>query len=257
METFRQQLEATRNAPVQTYMGFTVGDAGVYRLFLYELLTSILGPLPGGAGFLLRKVFYKALFKHVGKGLIIGRNVVIRHPGKITIGDNVTIDDNCLIDARGSGEHGIVLEDRVIVNRNCMIQSKSGPVRVGRRTSLGSNSVIVSLCGVDFGEGVLTAGGVYISAGTYDDNDPETPIADQKAHTEGPINIGRNSWIGTCAVILDGINVGEGAVVGAGAVVTKDVPSHAIAAGVPAKVIKNRRNQPSDMQNTNKAEYER
>ena len=53
-----------------------------------------------------------------------------------------------------------------------------------------------------------------------------------------PIHIGMNVWIGAHATILPGVNIGDGAIIGAGAVVNKDIPSNAVAVGVPAKVIK-------------------
>ena len=236
----RNKLAQGQSSPLRTYRDITVGDVGVVRFLIYETLTSLLGPLPGGAGFFLRKTFYPNMFAKVGKGFIIGRNVVIRHPDKITVGDNVTIDDNCLIDARGAGDNGVVLEDGVIVNRNCMIQAKNGSIRLGRRTSLGSNSVLVSLGGVDIGEAVLTAGGCYISAGSYKFDRLDTPVMDQQAYTKGPIRIGANSWLGTCVVVLDGVSIGAGTVVGAGAVVTQNLPENSVAVGVPAKIIQYR-----------------
>lgn len=235
---FRNTISTGRHSPLKTYINLTVGDVGLFDFLIYEFLLSVLGPMPGGAGILLRKIFYPRLFNQTGKGLIIGRNVVIRHPNKISIGENVTIDDNCLIDARGSGSEGFTLEDEVIINRNCMVQAKSGPVRFGSRSSLGSNSVVVSLSGVDIDEAVLMAGGIYISAGAYNFDDSRLPIMDQGAFSKGHIHIGPNSWIGTCAVILDGVKIGRGAVVGAGSVVTKNVPSRSIVVGAPAKVVK-------------------
>ena len=237
---FRDKLEEGRISPFKTYMDLTVGDVNFSRFLIYEFLTFFLGSLSGGVGFFLRKLFYPRLFRKVGRGLIIGRNVVIRHPDKIDLGDNVTIDDNCLIDARGAGPEGVVFEDQVIINRNCMIQAKSGPIKIGSRTSLGSNSVVVSLDGVNLGEAVLTAGGIYISAGSYNFDDPDCPIMDQGAYTKGPINIGARSWLGTGVIVLDGVNIGAGTVIGAAAVVNKDIPQNAIAFGIPAKVKKNR-----------------
>lgn len=233
---FRDRLEEGRSSPLRTYMDLTVGEAAFPRFLMYELFTSLLGPLPGGAGFMLRKIFYPRLFKEVGHGLIIGRNIVVRHPNKIVLGDNVTIDDNCLIDARGAGSEGLILEDGVIINRNCMIQAKAGPIRLGKRTSIGSNSVIVSMAGVELGEAVLTAGGCQISAGSYHFEDPEKPVMDQGAYTKGPIRIGEKVWLGTGVIVLDAVSVGVGAVIGAGSLVNKDIPSNAVAFGVPAKV---------------------
>ncbi len=239
-QIIRQKLGEARRSPLRVYRDLTVGPVGFGRFLWYELLTSTLGPLPGGLGLVLRKLFYPKLFGRCGRGLIVGRNVVLRHPGNMVIGDNVTIDDNCVLDGRGAGAEGFVLEDEVLINRNCLLLAKAGPIRIGRRTSLGSNSVVVSLAGVEFGEAVLAAGGIAITAGSYHFDDPKRPIMDQGAFTKGPIRIGAGSWIGTGAVILDGMSVGEGAVVGAGAIVTKNVPDRAIVVGNPARVLRYR-----------------
>ena len=239
-QLIRGKLEQARTSPLRTYMDLTVGDVGFHRFLIYELLTSIFGPIPGGAGFFLRKKFYPPLFKSCGKGLIIGRNVIIRHPDKIVLGNNVTVDDNCLIDARGADPLGLVLEDNVIINRNCMIQAKSGPIRLGKRTSIGSNSVIVSMAGVTVGEAVLTAGNCYISAGAYHFKDPQLAVMDQGAYSKGPIEIGAGSWLGTGVIILDGVKVGTGVVVGAGSALTKDMPANTVCVGIPAKILKTR-----------------
>jgi acetyltransferase-like isoleucine patch superfamily enzyme len=231
----RKKLENAQHSPVRTYIDLTVGNVRFSRFLLYEFLTCLLGPLPGGLGFFLRKRFYPMLFKKVGKGMIIGRNVVIRHPDKIELGDYVTIDDNSLIDARGAGSFGVVIGNNVIINRNCMVQAKAGPIKLGKRTSIGSNSAIVSMSGVEVGEAVLTGGGCYISSGTYHTGHPEKAIMDQGVYSKGPIRIGAKALIGTGVTVLDGVTIGEGAVIGAGAVVTKDIPGYSIATGIPAK----------------------
>lgn len=238
-EVIRERLSRARASPVQTYMELTVGSTGLRRLVAYEVLTSLLGPLPGGLGFLLRRRLYRGLFRKVGSGLILGRNVVIRHPAKIELGNHVTIDDNALLDARGSNP-GLVLEDEVIINRNCLLQAKVGAIRVGRRSSIGSNSVLVSMAGLDIGEAVLIAGGCYLSAGAYRFSDATRPIMEQGPYSKGPLTIGDDVWIGTGAIILDGVTVGRGAVVGAGAVVTRDVPERSVVGGVPARLIRMR-----------------
>ena len=239
-ENIRTKLAAGTASPLTTYRLLTVGETGFFRFLRYELVTSLFGPMPGGLGYYLRKKFYAKLFKRIGRGCIIGRNVVIRHPQNIELGDNVTIDDNCVIDGRGAGDEGVVLGDNVLVNRNCLILAKTGPIRLGARSSLGSNSVIVSMAGIEFGEAVLTAGGCYFTAGAYRFDDVDTPIMDQAAFSKGPICIGEKAWIGTGALILDGITVGRGAIVGAGAVVTKPVPDGAIVVGNPARILRNR-----------------
>ena len=238
-QLIRKKLAGAAQSPMRAYRELTEGpDASWGRFALYETLTCLLGPLPGGAGLFLRKQFYPLLFKRVGRGLIIGRNVVIRHPRRIELGDHVTIDDNCLLDGRGAGAAGLVLEDNVIVNRNCMLQCKAGPIRLGRRASVGGNSVLVSLAGLDIGEAVLTGAGCCLSAGAYHFAETDKAVMDQGAYTKGPIEVGANAWLGTSVIVLDGVSIGRGAVIGAGAVVTKNIPDYAIAAGVPARIIR-------------------
>lgn len=239
-ELIRGRLVKAHKSPLKAYIEFTVGNVSFFRFLLYETLTCVLGPMPGLIGFYLRRKFYTLLFRETGRGLIIGRNVTIRHPDKIAIADNVTIDDNCIIDARGAGTIGLVLEDNVIINRNCMIQAKAGPIRLGTRTSIGSYSMITSLDGVEIGEAVLTGGRCYLSAGAYHFNNPEIPIMDQGAYAKGTIKIGNKSYLGAGAMIVGGIKVGIGAVIGAGAVVVNDVSEGAIVAGNPAKLLRYR-----------------
>ena len=239
--SIREKLAKGQDSPLRTYIELTVGNICFLRFLLYEFLTSVLGPMPGGIGFFLRKKFFPLLFRKSGKGLIIGRNVVFRHPHTIVIGDNVTIDDNCLIDGHGAGENGIVLEDHVIINRNCMVQAKAGPIKLGRRTSIGSNSTIVSMRGIEFGEAVLVAGGCYFSAGYYNYDALDIPIMDQGLYSKGPICIGAKAWFGTGVIVLDGVQIGEGAVVGAGAVVVKNIEDYSVAAGIPAKLLRLRK----------------
>jgi acetyltransferase-like isoleucine patch superfamily enzyme len=68
-------------------------------------------------------------------------------------------------------------------------------------------------------------------------DDPNIPIVDQ-GYVTSPIRIGRDCWIGCNAVILKGVSIGDGAVIAAGAVVTKDVPPRCLAGGVPARIIR-------------------
>jgi acetyltransferase-like isoleucine patch superfamily enzyme len=236
----RKKLAAVAQSPIRAYKDLTVGEASLGYFVLYEFLTCMLGPLPGGIGFFLRKQFYPKLFQRVGKGLIIGRNVVIRHPWKIALGNNVTIDDNCLLDGRGAEEFGIMLDDDVIINRNCMLVAKEGMIRIGNSTSIGSNSVVVSLAGVDVGESVLTAAGCYISAGAYHFEKSTKPVMNQGTYSKGPIVIGANCWLGTGVIVLDDVSIGCGAVIGAGAVVVKDILNYGVAVGVPAKTVRYR-----------------
>ena len=87
--------------------------------------------------------------------------------------------------------------------------------------------------GIAIGDGTLI--GHHVVLATLNHN--EDPANRQQLYGK-PIHIGKNVWIGSNATILQGVTIGDGAVIAAGAVVTKDVPANMIAAGVPAKVIR-------------------
>ena len=240
-ELIRGKLTGDKVSSARMYRLLTTGQQGWGYFFVYEFLTCLFGPMPGALGFFFRKKLYPLLFKSSGTGLIIGRNVVIRHPRNITLGDHVTIDDNCLVDARGSGPDGVVFSDEVILNRNSMVLAKAGPIHFGKRTSVGANSVVVSMDGIVTEEAVLMAGGCYLSAGAYRFDDPDKPIMDQNSYSKGPIIVGAGAWLGTGVLVLDGITIGKGAVLGAGAVVTRNVPDGGVSAGIPARLLRTRK----------------
>ena len=239
--TVRQSLENPDKSSLAAYRDLVTGDVGFAQFVLYELLTSTIGLVPGALGLLLRRKLYPALLGSSGRGLILGRSLTLRHPRAIRLGARVTVDDYALLDARGAGPAGLELGDRVIVNRNAMLKCKAGPLRIGARSIVGSNSSIVSLSGVELGEAVLLASNCSISAGAYPIDDVTRPMLDQGAYSKGPIRIGDDVWIGTGAMILGRVTIGPHAVVAAGAVVTRDVPEAAIVGGVPARIIRTRR----------------
>ncbi len=236
----RNRLADADQSDLQKYQSLIMGRTGLGALIHYEAVTGLLGDLPGGLGLVLRRRFYRPLFRAMGRGVIIGRGVVLRYADHIHLGDNVVLDDHCVIDGRGSGEEGVRIEDNAIINRGAIVQSKEGPIRVGARTSIGAGSVIVSMGGVDIGAAVLVAGGCYISGGMYHTERTDIPICDQGVFSRGPVEIGDGGWLGMGATLLDAVRVGRGAVIGAGAVVARDLPDFAVASGVPAELKRTR-----------------
>jgi maltose O-acetyltransferase len=99
-----------------------------------------------------------------------------------------------------------------------------------------NHGLIILDCGkVSFGDNVMIAPGVLISTATH----PLDHVARNKGLESAlPITIGDNVWIGMGAKILDGVNIGNNAVIAAGALVNKDVPANTVVAGVPARIIK-------------------
>jgi serine acetyltransferase len=82
------------------YARLVVGKPGLGALIKHEAVVMMSQHVPGAFGLALRKVLYPWLLGACGRGVVFGQNVVLRHPHKIRIGNNVVIDDNCLLDAR-------------------------------------------------------------------------------------------------------------------------------------------------------------
>ena len=237
---FQESLLEARASRAAQYRDLVVGaQAGWGRLVYYEIVVALAGGLPGALGLALRGALYRPLFKGFGRAVVIGRGLVLRHPGRITIADGVLIDDDCVLDARGS-DAGLSLGAGVLVSRGTILSCKEGPISVGARANFGWRCAVSSVGGVEIGDQVLFAGGCYVGGGRYHLEDRSRSIASQGSYSKGPVRIGNGSWIGAHAVILDGVSIGVGAVVAAGAVVADDVPPFAVVGGVPARIIRER-----------------
>ena len=123
----RHKLFDEETSSWKRYAILVVGEPSLWKLAKYELITFFLGPVPGAVGLALRKVFYPSLFRQSGAGVVFGRSLVIRNADKITLGDGVVIDDYTLLDARGSGEEGILIGDKVIINPGSNANFQSWP----------------------------------------------------------------------------------------------------------------------------------
>ena len=232
------QLHRGGASAFSRYKKKAVGDLPLLRLCLYECFALMFADLGGALGYVLRKLAAKHLFKAVGPGLILGRGLVVRHPGRMSFGANVAIDDNAFFDASGSGETGVQLHDGVVLSRNCIVLGKNGPIVLKERVDVGFNCVFASVSGITIGAATIIAGNCYIGGGRYHHERLDLPIMDQGGYSRGAIEVGENSWIGAGAIILDGVKLGKGVIVGAGAVVTKDAPDYAVLVGSPARILR-------------------
>ncbi len=114
-------------------------------------------------------------------------------------------------------------------------------VIIGDECSFGDYLHLTCIDSVKIGKGCLTGRWVTISDnnhGTSSLKDLEIPPVKRKLYSKGPIAIGNNVWIGDKATILGGVSIGDGVIIAANSVVTKDIPPYSVAAGNPAKIIK-------------------
>lgn len=220
------------------YQSFFVGHSSFGKLIRYELTMMLTAGLRGALGYQLRKMFFPGLFAAAGRGVVFGRALILRCPGRVSLGDAVLIDDNCTLDARGDGEAAsIEIGSKSLIARDTILVVKDGHIRIGANCSIGSQCFLGSVSGIEMGDDVLIAGQCFIGGGRYHTRLGAGPMVEQGLVTKGPVIIGNDVWIGAKVAVLDGVRVGDGAVIGAGAVVTSDVPDNAIYGGIPARQI--------------------
>jgi acetyltransferase-like isoleucine patch superfamily enzyme len=232
----QDQLFSEGRSAREKYSALVIGRPGWGALLQHECIQLLSQNVPGALGLALRKALFPSLLGACGRNVIFGQNVVLRHPHKIRIGDNVVIDDNCLVDAKGEGNRGITIGSGVFLGRNTILSCKNGDIEIADGANVGFNCEIFSASRVTIGRDALLAAYCYVIGGDHDFGDPAAAVLAQGRRSAG-VAIGGGAWLGAGAKILDGVTVGERAIVGAGAVVREAVPDGAIAVGIPARVV--------------------
>lgn len=159
------------------------------------------------------KVFLHPFIIKKGKGAVVRRNIRkdIFPFHQFVIGANSTIEDYSVIN------------------------NAVGAISIGNKTRIGIGSTLIGP--VTVGDNVRFAQHVVATALNHNYTDIEIPISEQGVETK-EIFVGDNTWIGANAVVLPGVYIGKHCVIGAGSVVTKDIPSYSVVAGNPARLIK-------------------
>ncbi|MDH4271733.1 MAG: acyltransferase [Candidatus Aminicenantes bacterium] len=238
----QKELLSEKKSLSAKYATLVVGEKGLGKLLRFELINFLFTWVPGALGLALRKIFYPCLFREVGKGIVFGRNITLRHPHKIALGANCVIDDNVVLDAKGEKNEGLRLGDNVYVGRNTILSCKEGSIAVGDYTNISANCSLLSETEINLGRYCFLAGHCYLVAGgNHSFDDVSLPIMFQPSVSKGGIRVGDDVWLGAGVIVLDGAAIGQGTVVGAGAVVTEPLPEFSVAVGSPARVIRNRR----------------
>lgn len=161
------------------------------------------------------------------------------HPG-LSLGAHIFIGDGVTIFGRAASEK-VVIGDKVFINKDTIIESgHGGSLFIGARTT------IQPRCQFSVYKGEIRIGNdvqVAPNCAFYPYNhgmSAGVAMKSQPLFSKGGIRIDDDVWLGYGVIVLDGVHIGKGAVVGAGSVVTRDIPAGSIAAGVPAKVVKER-----------------
>ena len=155
----------------------------------------------------------------------------------------ILISDNVEINALS--RKGIVLGDNVSIHRNTVIECTGVLRELGEGLIIGNNVGIAQNCFiqvrgfVSIGSNVMFGPNVSIFSENHGFERTDVPMIKQTTVRKGVV-IEDDVWLGTQSVILDGVTIGKGSIVAAGAIVNVNVPPYSIVAGVPAKIIKSR-----------------
>jgi acetyltransferase-like isoleucine patch superfamily enzyme len=229
--TQRELLDRTKSLRSK-YAALFVGKKGIWAMLKYEIVALFVTPVPGALGFALRQVFYRTLLGKVGRGVVFGRNLTLRHPHKIEIGDDTFIDDNAVLDAKGEGNAGIRIGSSVFVGRNTILTCKEGAISLEDYCNVSANCHLLSETEIRVGKYSFLAGECYLVAGgNHPVADTTKPIMFQPSAAKGGIRIGEDCWLGARVTVLDGVTIGRGSIVGAGAVVASSLPEYTFALG--------------------------
>lgn len=188
----------------------------------------------------LRGVFLKCRCK-TSKGLVFaGANSRILHASHCALGKSLNIGDNVVINALSS--EGVVIGDNVTIKDNTIIEctavlrSVAEGIRIGNNVGISQNCFFAARAMIEIGNEVIIGPGVSLFSENHNYKDINTPIRLQ-GETRKKIVIEDDVWIGANAIILAGVHIGKHSVVGAGSVVTKDVPANSVVVGSPAKLV--------------------
>lgn len=168
-------------------------------------------------------LLYAAVGKHLPpswSGLRLGQTAVRRFCGRLMLAE---------------------CGKRVNIEKNAMFSER---VSLGDDSGIGINAKIYGTCRI--GKKVMMGSDVTIITRNHRFDRTDIPMMEQGFEPERPVTIGDDVWIGDRVMILPGVTVGTGSILAAGAVVAEDVPDYAIAAGVPARVIRLREEKERD-----------
>ena len=212
------------------------------RYIVEQTIMGLLGWIPGLVGIGLRALAYKLIVSSDGLPLV-EHGVRLAQPANIYLGRGVYLDTNVYLhacpDGIRIGAGTTIMHGSMLHVFNFRDLPHAG-ITIGENCFIGELNVMRGQGGITLGDKVFTGPMVQILAVNHVFADPDVPIADQGITAQG-IVIEDDVWLGASAIVVDGVRVGRGSVVGAGSVVTRDLPPYSVAVGSPAKVVRDRR----------------
>ena len=224
-------------SPFSLYREIAVGNISIPGLAYYELMQLLFAGMPGLVGFGARALLYPRMFRSCGRRPGLGRGMVIRRPSQISLGKRLVCDDYSVLDVRGD-RGSIEIGDYVSIGRFTTIAAKDGEIIIGNGVNIGSYCRVATQSKLTIEESALIAGYCYIGPGNHQQGDDDTPLIAREMEIRGGVTLGKQSWLGTRVTVADGVNIGQGSIIAAHSFVKDNIPPFVIAAGTPAKVIR-------------------
>ena len=186
----------------------------------------------------------KLLLKKASGNILIGKKCDLRCKKKMKFLGSATIEDYVKIDALS--KNGLTIGNNFSIGRNSIIECTGVLRELGEECIIGENvgiaaNAFISVRGkLVIGNDCIFGPGLSIFTENHNFRDISKPIRLQGATRKG-VEIGNDCWFGANVTVLDGVKIGNKCVIAAGAVITKDIPDFSIVGGVPAKVIRYRK----------------
>lgn len=198
--------------------------------------------------YLLKLIFVKLIsllrgILRLRKPVFLGRNIKLDAAHLISIGKSSSLGDYSQIDALSS--HGIHIGKGVSLGRFGKVRATATlnelgyGVTLGDYVGIGDGYYLGAFGGIAIGSDTIIGERFTVHSDNHLFDNPELPIRAQGVVAK-PVKIGRNCWFGSNVTVLGGVDIGDGCIVGAGAVVTKSFPENSIIVGNPAKLINKR-----------------
>lgn len=228
--------------PRHRYKRLVSGQSSWLRFIVEEILLCCLSPIPGMVGIALRKIFYPFSFAHISSEAMIDRSVTIRCPSQLVLGRGCIVESYVHLLCGSNSRPSIELSDGAYIRSYSILNAgpPEGFIHIGRGSTVGHHCIVHGHGGVRIGDKVMLAGQCMLIASMHIHASINRPIVDQGFTAQG-IFIEDDVWLGAGVKVLDGVTIGTGTIVGAGSVVTNDLPAYSIAAGAPALVKKKRK----------------
>lgn len=179
----------------------------------------------------------------LGAGADLQAHARFEYPANIFLGPDTCITRGAILRANTGCENGIRVGERSHVGEFSIITANRGYVRMANDSWIGSHCELQGNGGIDIGENVMIGSHCVLNTVAHNSGRTDLPMRAQGLSCD-PIVIEDDVWLGTGVTVLKGVRIGRGSIIGAGAVVTRDIPPYSVAVGIPAAVTGSRSPEP-------------